>query len=323
MTIKYFIIVILLMQMTASGFTRHKASALSMQYYVMTCPMVDLIVRNAVSRALQDDPTIAASLLRMHFHDCWIEGCDASILIDSTDDSNKAEKDSPGNLSLRGYELIDDIKAEIEEQCPGVVSCADIIAMASRDAVFLSGGPIYEIPKGRKDGRRSKIEDTINLPFPTFNSSQLINVFTKRGFSVQDMVALSGAHTLGVARCITFKQRLAKFDSTHDIDPSLDPNFARTLIKTCNIGDNAQQPFDDTRYDFDNAYFNDLQNKGGVLTSDQTLFDTPRTRALVDRYAFNEALFFLDFQRAMVKMSLLDVKDGVKGEVRKNCRKIN
>lgn len=285
--------------------------------------MVELVVKNSINQALQSDPTLAGPLLRMHFHDCFIQGCDASILIDSTKD-NTAEKDSPANLSLRGYEILDDIKEKLEQQCPGIVSCADIVAMAARDVVFFSGGPVYDIPKGRKDGRRSKIEDTINLPSPFLNSSGLINMFAQRGFSTQDLVALSGAHTLGVARCSSFKGRLSKFDSTHEVDPTLDTNFMKTLSRTCNAGDNAEQAFDRTRNTFDNDYFNALKNKAGVLLSDQTLYDVnPKTRAVVNSYAFNQAMFFLDFQQAMLKMSLLDVKQGSNGEVRQNCRKIN
>ncbi|KAJ4965955.1 hypothetical protein NE237_017804 [Protea cynaroides] len=295
---------------------------LRMDYYIMSCPFAETIVRNTVNRALQSDPTLAAGLLRMHFHDCWIEGCDGSILIDSTKD-NKAEKDSPANLSLRGYEIIDDAKKQIENQCPGVVSCADVLAMAARDAVFWSGGPIYDIPKGRKDGRRSKIEDTVKLPAPIFNSSDLISTFGQRGFSVQEMVALSGGHTLGVARCSSFKNRLSNFDATHDVDPALDSNVAKTLSKICSSGDSAQAPFDSTKNLFDNRYFNALQMKAGVLTSDQTLFTSPRTRAIVNGYAMNQAMFFFDFQQAIVKMGLLDAKEGASGEVREDCRTIN
>ncbi|KAL0297686.1 UNVERIFIED_CONTAM: Peroxidase 47 [Sesamum radiatum] len=139
------------------------ANGLSMNYYMMNCPFADqFIVKNTVDRALQSDPTLAAALVRMHFHDCFVQGCDGSILIDSTKD-NTAEKDSPTNLSLRGYEIIDAAKDALGKQRPGVVSCADILAMAARDAVSFGGGPVYDIPKGRKDGRRSKIEDTICL----------------------------------------------------------------------------------------------------------------------------------------------------------------
>lgn len=315
------VLVLMLMNVMVSGW-RFGVDGLSMDYYIMTCPFADGIVRDNVDRALQSDPALAAGLIRMCFHDCFIQGCDASILIDSTKD-NTAEKDSPANLSLRGYELIDDIKEQLERQCPGVVSCADIVAMAATTAVFFTGGPYYDIPKGRKDGRRSKIEDTINLPAPSLNSSELIKMFGQHGFTAQEMVALSGAHTLGVARCSSFKQRLSNFDSTHDVDPSIDAQFVKTLSKTCSAGDNAEQPFDSTRNTFDNDYYNQLQRKAGVLFSDQTLFVSPRTKPIVSGYALNQAMFFLDFQQAMLKMTLLDVKDGSKGEVRANCRKIN
>ncbi|MBA0571788.1 hypothetical protein Golob_002162 [Gossypium lobatum] len=305
----------ILMEVVAGGF-RFGVDGLRMDYYIMSCPFAESIVENTVNRALQDDPTLAAALVRMHFHDCFVEGCDGSILVDSTED-NTAEKDSPGNLSLRGYEVIDDAKEQLEDQCPGIVSCADIVAMAARDAIFWSGGPVYDIPKGRKDGRRSKIEDTRNLPFPTFNTSELISAFGKRGFSAQEMVALSGAHTLGVARCSSFKNRLSNADA------NLDSNFAKTLSKTCSAGDNAEQPFDATQNIFDNFYFNALIRKSGVLFSDQVLYTTPRTRNIVNGYAMNQAMFFFDFQQAMVKMGKVDVKEGSNGEVRQNCRKIN
>jgi peroxidase len=126
-----------------------------------------------------------------------------------------------------------------------------------------------------------------------------------------------GAHTLGVASCATFKTRLS------DADPTLEAGFAKTLSKTCSSGDNAQQPFDATRNSFDNLYFNALQRKAGVLASDQTLFADSRTAGFVNGFAFNQAMFFFYFQGAMVKMGTLDVKEGLKGEVRTNCHQIN
>nr|AEX55230.1 peroxidase ATP17a-like protein [Allium sativum] len=299
-----------------------KVEALSMGYYILRCPFAEMIVRSTVNQALSDDPTLAAGLLRMHFHDCFVEGCDGSVLIDSTKE-NTAEKDSPANLSLRGYEIIDAAKAAVENQCPGVVSCADIITMAARDAVFFAGGPFYDMPKGRMDGRRSKIEDTIRLPAPVFNSTTLINVFSQHGFSAQEVVAFSGAHTLGVARCTSFKNRLSNFDTTHNVDPSLNSKLANTLSQACSAGDNSEAPLDPTKNSFDNAYFNKLQTGEGVLTSDQTLYTNPRTRSVVNAYAMNQALFFLDFQQAIIKMGLIDVKEGNQGEVRQDCRKIN
>lgn len=321
MIVSYIVELLLVIQVLMSG-TRLGVDALAMDYYFMSCPFAEFIVKNTVNQALQNDPSLAAALLRMHFHDCFVEGCDGSVLIDSTKD-NTAEKDSPANLSLRGYEVIDQAKKAIENQCPGTVSCADIVAMAARDAVFFAGGPVYDIPKGRKDGRRSKIEDTINLPAPFFNSTILIKMFSQHGFNVQELVVLSGAHTLGKASCRNFKNRLSKFDSTHDVDPTLDSKLASQLSKACSPGDDTAVPFDASSNFFDNAYFNGLQMGDGLLTSDQTLFVTPQTRNIVNAYAMNQARFFFDFQQAMVKMGLLALKEGNQGEVRLDCHRVN
>ncbi|RWW13332.1 hypothetical protein GW17_00022956 [Ensete ventricosum] len=268
------------------------ADALSMDYYMMSCPFMDQMVRSTVYQALRRDPTLAAALLRLHFHDCFVQGCDASVLIDSTED-NTAEKDSPANLSLRGYEVIDRAKQLIEDQCPGV------------------------------DGRRSRIEDTINLPPPTLNVTALVRMFGQHGFDAQELVALSGAHTLGAASCASFKNRLSNFDTADGVDPTLDTGMARTLWRACAAGDGSRVPFDRSSYTFDNGYFNALQRGLGLLSSDQALFADPRTRPVVNAYAMNDAMFFLDFQQAILKMGLLDVKEGGRGEVRRDCRRVN
>nr|XP_010927872.1 peroxidase 47 isoform X2 [Elaeis guineensis] len=281
-----------------------------------------MIVRNVVNEALRQDPTVAPGLLRLHFHDCFVQGCDGSVLIDSTKD-NTAEKDSPANLSLHGFEIIDRAKLMIERQCPGVVSCADILALAAREAVLFTGGPLYDVATGRKDGRRSKIEDTINLPAPFFNTTTLINMFGQHGFDVQELVALAGAHTLGAARCSSFKHRLSKFDSSHDVDPTLNSNLAMMMSRTCIQGDNASMPLDWTPNSFDNVYFNALQMGMGLLFSDQALTTDPQTQGLVNFFAMNQDMFFFNFQRAMVKMGLLDVKEGDEGEIRLYCHKVN
>lgn len=64
------------------------------------------------------------------------QGCDASVLLDD-DDYINSEKDSPPNESLKGFDVIEAIKSQLEEACPGVVSCADILVLAARESVVL------------------------------------------------------------------------------------------------------------------------------------------------------------------------------------------
>lgn len=102
-------------------------------FYSRSCPRAEAIVRSTVGTHFRSDPSIAPGLLRMHFHDCFVHGCDASILISGAN----TERTAPPNLLLRGYDVIDDAKARLEAACPGAVSCADVLALAARDSVAL------------------------------------------------------------------------------------------------------------------------------------------------------------------------------------------
>lgn len=45
---------------------------LDYKYYDTTCPNLTKIVRNGVWSAISNDTRMPASLLRLHFHDCFV-----------------------------------------------------------------------------------------------------------------------------------------------------------------------------------------------------------------------------------------------------------
>jgi peroxidase len=68
-------------------------------------------------------------------------------LIDSTPE-RPSEKSAEANVSVRGFEIIDEVKKELEIVCPKTVSCADIVTLATKDSIALAGGPRFTVQTG-------------------------------------------------------------------------------------------------------------------------------------------------------------------------------
>lgn len=66
---KQMVLVLMLIEL----YTSYGALALSMDYYRMSCPFAEMIVRMTVNQALRRDQTLAGPLLRLHFHDCFVQ----------------------------------------------------------------------------------------------------------------------------------------------------------------------------------------------------------------------------------------------------------
>ena len=92
-------------------------------------------VRSALHPAIARERRVGASIVRLFFHDCFVQGCDASLLLDDAPGLRGEKNATPNKNSARGFEVIDAVKAAVEECCPGVVSCADILAIAAEESV--------------------------------------------------------------------------------------------------------------------------------------------------------------------------------------------
>ncbi|CAI5977693.1 unnamed protein product, partial [Closterium sp. NIES-64] len=70
-------------------------------------------------------------------------------------------------------------------------------------------------------------------------------------------------------------------------------------------------------------YFQNLQRKFGLLSSDQVLAIDSRTRQLVNRYASDRRVFFRQFSHSMIRMGEAGVLTGTQGEIRRTCSAVN
>ncbi|CAI5996203.1 unnamed protein product [Closterium sp. NIES-65] len=278
----------------------------------------------------------------------FLQGCDASVLLDSTED-NKAEKDSDPNATLGAFDVVDDIKDHLEAECPGVVSCADILALAAREGIHLAGGPFTEVPLGRRDGLTSfALAAETFLPGSTLNVSGLVHNFNTVGLDMTDVVTLSGAHTIGEGRCVSLKNRLEQDD------PTMDPEFAAYVKQKCGTSNIDPKAMIENDYaspnKFDNQhqtnlvthpflapsiqhrtifvrfyvspppqYYKNLLAHKGLFTTDQALIYDDKTEKAVKAFAHAKSVWFDAFPKSLVKMGVISPLTGTQGEVRLNC----
>ncbi|KAG5143681.1 hypothetical protein AAZX31_07G193500 [Glycine max] len=301
---------------------------LDLNFYDRSCPNLHKIVGYGVWLALRNDNRMAASLLRLHFHDCIVNGCDASVLLDDTPYFTGEKNALPNHNSLRGFEVIDDIKEHLERICPSTVSCADILALAAREAIDQIGGPSWPVQLGRRDATTtSKEAAEQQIPSPIEPLENITAKFFSKGLDMKDVVALSGAHTIGFARCFTFKRRLFDFQGSGRPDPVLEFSLLSKLQNMCPNEDASNSnlaPLDATStMTFDNEYYRNIVYNTGLLESDQALIKDRRTAPTVYYYSNNQFSFYNDFAESMVKLSNVGVLTGTEGQIRYKCGSVN
>ncbi|KAF8779177.1 hypothetical protein HU200_002853 [Digitaria exilis] len=276
MAIKSCLLVLPLALLLLGGSPPPAAAQLEVGYYSKTCPNAEAIVRNEMNKIISAAPSLAGPLLRLHFHDCFVRGCDASVLLNSTN-GNKAERDAKPNRSLRGFGSVERVKAKLEAACPNTVSCADVLAIMARDAVVLAKGPTWPVPLGRRDGKVSSATEAADQLPPAFADVPLLTkIFASNGLDVKDLAVLSGAHTLGTAHCPSYADRLYNFSSGHSADPSLDSEYADRLRTRCkSVDDTATlSEMDPGSYrTFDTSYYRNVAKRRGLFQAYYNIVD--------------------------------------------------
>ncbi|KAH7426673.1 hypothetical protein KP509_10G011800 [Ceratopteris richardii] len=297
--------------------------SLALDFYQITCPRAHDIIKAEVIKVVNQNPSQAAGLMRIVFHDCFVQGCDASLLLTKPMVSEQIA--TPNNASLRQstIRILDHIKDQVEAACPGVVSCADTIVLSAAIALELVGGPNIPVLMGRRDSQTAASNQTViaNIPSPQLSISGLKQNFQNHGLDTKDLVALSGAHTFGQAHC-----RVVDLQLTPTVSSDLNASFAANLARICQPNNSAQNRGGFTVHlnflstdVFDNSYYKNVLNKVAIFHSDAELLNASDTKQLVQLYASDQATFFQQFKLSFTKMAQMGVVTGQNGVIRKKC----
>ncbi|GMJ15861.1 ascorbate peroxidase 6 [Hibiscus trionum] len=206
----------------------------------------------------------AAGVLRLVFHDAGTFEMNESL--GGMNGSIVYELERPENAGLKkSVKVLEKAKQEIDAICP--VSWADMIAVGGAEAVSVCGGPKIPVTLGRLDSGEPDPEG--KLPQETLDAAGLKQCFQRKGFSTQELVALSGAHTIGGKG---FGSPVA-FDNSY---------FKILLEKPWNSSAGMSTMIG--------------------LPSDHAIVEDDECLRWVTKYAGDQNMFFEDFKNAYVKL---------------------
>lgn len=242
----------------------------------MAAPVVDAEYRKEIEgvrrnlRALISSKSCAPIMLRLAWHDAGTYDAKTKTGGPNGSIRNEVELEHAANKGLKtAVDLCEEIKAKHPK-----ITYADLYQLAGVVAVEVTGGPTIDFVPGRKDSAVCPEEG--RLPDAKKGASHLRDVFYRMGLSDQDIVALSGGHTLGRAH-----RERSDFDGPWTYEP----------LK------------------FDNSYFVELLkgNSEGLvkLPTDKALVEDPEFRRFVEIYAKDEEAFFRDYAASHKKLSEL------------------
>ncbi|KAL0642950.1 hypothetical protein Bca4012_041240 [Brassica carinata] len=269
---------------------------------------------------------MTVALLPSYFVSFIPIGCDASVLLQGPN----SERTAPQNRGLGGFVIIDKIKKVLETRCPGVVSCADILNLATRDAVHMAGAPSYPVLTGRRDGGVLNA-DAVDLPSPSISVEESLAYFKSKGLDVLDMTTLLGAHSMGKTHCSHIVNRLYNFKNTGKPDPTMNTTLVSELRTRCPPRTKKGQtdplvylnPDSGSSNRFSNSYYSRVLSHNAVLGVDQQLIYNGDSMEITQEFDASFEDFRKSFALAMSRMGSINVLTGKAGEIRRDCRVTN
>ena len=177
-------------------------------------------------------------------------------------------------------------------------------------------------PRGRPPWRCRLQRQGGSTSGSRLGAATLVGAFAAKNLTADDMVALSGAHSFGRSHCSAFSFRLYP-----QIAADLNATYGRDLRRRCPAATGRRDRVVDldprTELLLDNQYYRNVLRRKVLFNSDAALLTSRQTASKVVENAVIRGRWERKFARAMVKMSLIEIKNAGNGEIRKNCRVIN